>query len=110
MLEAARISLLELGRYEEVQSGMPIYEYACHKCGDQLEVLQKMSDKPLSRCRKCGGRLERVLSPSSFQFKGSGWYVTDYARKSDVSKSSASKPSESSSDSGKPSESGKKSD
>lgn len=60
---------------------MPIYEYACRKCGAQIEVLQKMSDAPLRRCRTCGGRLERLLSPVGIQFKGSGWYVTDYARK-----------------------------
>lgn len=60
---------------------MPIYEYACRKCGEQIEVLQKMSDAPLRRCRACGGRLERLLSPVGIHFKGSGWYVTDYARK-----------------------------
>ncbi|MBI3949181.1 MAG: zinc ribbon domain-containing protein [Acidobacteria bacterium] len=61
---------------------MPIYEYACKKCGQQIEVLQKMSDPPLRRCRTCGGGLERLLSPVGIHFKGSGWYVTDYARKS----------------------------
>ncbi len=60
---------------------MPIYEYVCEKCGAHLEVLQKMSDKPLTRCKSCGGRLERIISQSSFILKGSGWYLTDYARK-----------------------------
>ncbi len=60
---------------------MPIYEYQCTQCGKQVEVLQKISDKPLSKCASCGGRLSRLLSPSAFQFKGTGWYVTDYARK-----------------------------
>jgi putative FmdB family regulatory protein len=58
---------------------MPIYEFECRKCKDHLEVFQKMSDKPPVRCRKCGGRLEKLVSASAIQFKGSGWYVTDYA-------------------------------
>lgn len=61
---------------------MPIYEYACRKCHRRVEVLQKMSDKPLTRCQHCGGRLERLWSPVGIQFKGTGWYVTDYGRKS----------------------------
>jgi putative FmdB family regulatory protein len=60
---------------------MPIYEYACRKCKAHVEVLQKITDKPLTKCRKCGGRLEKQWSPTSFQFKGTGWYVTDYAGK-----------------------------
>ena len=62
---------------------MPIYEYACTKCGHQLEVIQKISDKPLSRCPKCKGKLEKQFSQTSFQLKGSGWYVTDYSRSGD---------------------------
>ncbi|MGI9065190.1 MAG: FmdB family zinc ribbon protein [Pyrinomonadaceae bacterium] len=58
---------------------MPIYEFECRKCKDHLEVYQKMSDKPPVKCRKCGGRLEKLVSASAIQFKGSGWYVTDYA-------------------------------
>ena len=58
---------------------MPIYEFECRKCKAKLEVLQKMSDKPPVKCRKCGGRLEKLVSQSAIQFKGSGWYVTDYA-------------------------------
>jgi putative FmdB family regulatory protein len=60
---------------------MPIYEYECRKCGAHVEALQKISDKPLTKCKKCGGRLEKKWSPAGFQFKGAGWYVTDYARK-----------------------------
>ena len=64
---------------------MPIYEYACRKCKAHTEILQKITDKPLTKCRKCGGRLEKQWSPTSFQFKGTGWYVTDYAgKKSDA--------------------------
>jgi putative FmdB family regulatory protein len=60
---------------------MPIYEYVCEKCGAHLEVLQKVGEAPLKRCRKCRGRLEKVVSRTSFQLKGSGWYVTDYSSK-----------------------------
>jgi putative FmdB family regulatory protein len=59
---------------------MPIYEYTCQKCGHHLEVMQKMSDKPLSKCPECKGKLEKIFSQTSFQLKGSGWYVSDYAR------------------------------
>src|SRR5687768_17771737 len=58
---------------------MPIYEFECRKCKDRLEVFQKMNDKPPVKCRKCGGKLEKLVSASAIQFKGSGWYVTDYA-------------------------------
>ncbi|MEP6636068.1 MAG: FmdB family zinc ribbon protein [Acidobacteriota bacterium] len=58
---------------------MPIYEYECRKCKAHTEVFQKMSDKPPVKCGKCGGRLEKLISASAIQFKGSGWYVTDYA-------------------------------
>ena len=60
---------------------MPIYEYVCQKCGHHLEVMQKMSDKPLSKCPECKGKLEKIFSQTSFQLKGSGWYVTDYSSK-----------------------------
>jgi putative FmdB family regulatory protein len=63
---------------------MPIYEFCCKKCHDQIEVFQKLSDKQPTRCRKCGGRLEKLVSKTAFQFKGEGWYVTDYARKGSV--------------------------
>jgi putative FmdB family regulatory protein len=60
---------------------MPIYEYECLKCKAHTEAFQKISDKPLVKCRKCGGRLEKRISAPAIQFKGSGWYVTDYAGK-----------------------------
>lgn len=63
---------------------MPIYEYRCKKCGKQIEVLVRSSDKLPTRCRECGGRLEKLISSSAIQFKGEGWYVTDYARKGSV--------------------------
>lgn len=60
---------------------MPIYEYACLKCGRQFEVMQKASDEPLKRCTECKGKLEKQWSQTSMQFKGAGWYVNDYAPK-----------------------------
>jgi putative FmdB family regulatory protein len=75
---------------------MPIYEYSCKKCGARLEVMQKISDAPLARHAKCGGKLEKEWSRTGFQFKGSGWYVTDYAgKKSDASDESKSESKES---------------
>lgn len=69
---------------------MPIYEYSCQKCGAHLEVMQKISDKPLARHARCGGKLTKEWSQTSFQLKGSGWYVTDYAgRKSDAKEGDA---------------------
>ena len=67
---------------------MPIYEYECLKCKAHVEIMQKISDKPLSKCSKCGGRLEKQWSSTSFQLKGSGWYVTDYAAKKGETKES----------------------
>jgi putative FmdB family regulatory protein len=68
---------------------MPIYEYECRKCKAHIEAFQKVSDKPLTKCRNCGGKLEKKLSAPAIQFKGSGWYVTDYAKttKSDKTES-----------------------
>ena len=61
---------------------MPIYEYECGKCGKTIEVIQKMTDKPLKKHESCGGPLTKLISASGFQFKGTGWYVTDYPKKS----------------------------
>ena len=61
---------------------MPIYEYHCSKCGD-FETMQKMSDKPLTQCPTCRRKVTKLISSTSFQLKGSGWYITDYARKGD---------------------------
>jgi putative FmdB family regulatory protein len=60
---------------------LPLYEYACTQCGQRSEKIQKFSDPPLTKCEKCGGKLKRLVSSPAIQFKGSGWYVTDYARK-----------------------------
>ncbi len=76
---------------------MPIYEYSCQKCGAHMEVMQKISDKPLARHAKCGGKLEKEWSRTGFQFKGSGWYVTDYAGKKSEAKESKETKAESSS-------------
>jgi putative FmdB family regulatory protein len=61
---------------------VPIYEYQCSECGEIFEAFQKISDAPLNQCRYCQGSVEKLISQSSFQLKGSGWYLTDYARKS----------------------------
>ena len=68
---------MELG----TQKTMPIYEYKCLDCGVHLEKMQKMSEESLKVCENCGGKLEKQWSRSGFQFKGEGWYVTDYADK-----------------------------
>lgn len=60
---------------------MPLYEYECAACGRRFELIQKFSDPPEAACAACGSTAQRLLSRPSFQFKGSGWYVTDYARK-----------------------------
>lgn len=59
---------------------MPLYEYACRNCGKKFEVIQKFSDEPLTIHEECGGAVERLLSAPALQFKGTGWYVTDYAK------------------------------
>jgi len=59
---------------------MPMYEYRCERCGETFEVMQKFSDAPLEAHEGCGGPVERLISPPALQFKGTGWYVTDYAR------------------------------
>ena len=66
---------------------MPLYEYQCKKCHSLTERIQKFSDPPLTACPHCGGELEQLLSAPAVQFKGSGWYVTDYARSSSKGKS-----------------------
>lgn len=61
---------------------MPIYEYECTKCGKLEEVLQHFSDKPLTKCPSCAGKLQKLISQTTFHLKGTGWYATDYANKS----------------------------
>src|SRR5690348_10285056 len=70
---------------------MPLYEYSCHRCGKTFEVMQKFSDQPLTTHENCGGEVERLISAPSFQFKGTGWYVTDYGRNGKGSTGSDSK-------------------
>jgi len=77
---------------------MPIYEYECAKCGKRIEAIQKMSDKPLKKHVGCGGTLNKLISAAGFQFKGTGWYVTDYARKGSTTESKESKDSTSTKD------------
>jgi putative FmdB family regulatory protein len=60
---------------------VPLYEYQCKKCKHRFEKIQKFSDPPVKKCPECGGPAEQLLSAPAVQFKGSGWYVTDYARK-----------------------------
>jgi putative FmdB family regulatory protein len=69
---------------------MPIYEYKCQKCGDVFDVKQKFSDEALTMHEACGGAVERLISAPALRFKGTGWYVTDYARKKDNGGSSTS--------------------
>jgi putative FmdB family regulatory protein len=77
---------------------MPLYEYLCKKCGHRFEKLRMFSDKPFKKCPECGGAVEQLISASSVQFKGSGWYATDYPKKgSSAPSSSSSSESDSSS-------------
>ena len=69
---------------------MPLYEYECKKCGHRFEKIQKFSDRMVKKCPDCGGPVEQMISAPAVQFKGSGWYVTDYAKKSGSSSSSES--------------------
>ena len=73
---------------------MPIYEYECTKCGNIEEALQNFSDKPLTKCKHCTGKLHKLVSQSTFHLKGTGWYVTDYADKSKNSPKSSQKKTE----------------
>lgn len=67
---------------------MPLYEFECKACGERLEILQKMSDPPYSHCPKCGGEMKKLLSSPAIQFKGSGFYKTDYASSTPAGKKS----------------------
>ena len=69
---------------------MPLYEYECKKCHQRFERTQKFSDPHVKKCPKCGGPIEQVISAPAVQFKGSGWYVTDYAKKSSTGSASSS--------------------
>src|SRR5664279_5394324 len=62
------------------RQNMPLYDYQCHQCGETFEVRQKFADAVLTEHKGCGGELERLISLPALQFKGTGWYVTDYGR------------------------------
>jgi putative FmdB family regulatory protein len=66
---------------------MPLYEYQCIQCSERVEVIQRLSDPPYSHCPKCGGDMKKLLSAPAIQFKGSGWYKTDYAGSKSTGKS-----------------------
>ena len=68
---------------------MPIYEYKCEKCRKHHEIMQKITEKPLTICPSCGGTMRKLISSTSFVLKGSGWYMTDYADKKKTSKEEA---------------------
>ena len=73
---------------------MPLYEYQCKKCKHRFEKIQKFSDRMVRKCPDCGGPVEQMISAPAVQFKGSGWYVTDYASKKNTSESSSSEKAE----------------
>ena len=71
---------------------MPLYEYQCESCGRRFEEMQRVGDPPLETCAECGGKLRKLLSAPAFQFKGSGWYVTDFKGGNKAPPSAAAKP------------------
>jgi putative FmdB family regulatory protein len=74
---------------------MPLYEYQCEACAHRFEVIQKFSDPPIETCPRCGGAVRKLLSSPAIQFKGSGWYITDYAKKDSSASTAASSDSKS---------------
>jgi putative FmdB family regulatory protein len=89
---------------------MPLYEYQCESCAHRFERIQKFSDPPVETCPSCGGRVKKLLSSPAIQFKGSGWYITDYAKKGTSGDGKASAAGKDSSGDGKsaPADSGTK--
>ncbi|HTF44759.1 MAG TPA: zinc ribbon domain-containing protein, partial [Terriglobales bacterium] len=87
---------------------MPLYEYECKKCHHRVEKIQSFSARHMKKCPDCGGVLEQVISAPAVQFKGSGWYVTDYAKKASAGSSSSNGDSASKTESGSKAESGSK--
>jgi putative FmdB family regulatory protein len=79
---------------------MPLYEYACDACGARFERIQKFSDPPVTTCPTCGGSVQKQISSPAFQFKGSGWYITDYARSGQKAGASADSASPGSKEAG----------
>lgn len=88
---------------------MPLYEYKCEQCGRVNEVIQKFSDEPLTACEVCQGAVHRLMSAPALQFKGTGWYITDYAKGNKSGSSSSNSDSKSGNNSGN-GDSSKKSD
>jgi putative FmdB family regulatory protein len=86
---------------------MPLYEYECKKCGHRFEKILKFSDKPMKKCPDCGGAVEQLISAATVQFKGAGWYVTDYAMKGTTSSSKSSEGDSGSKDTSKESKESK---
>lgn len=78
---------------------MPIYEYECLQCGKRTELLQRMNEAPMATCPQCGGEVRKLISAPAVQFKGSGWYVTDYAGKKGAAAGKSDSKSESKSES-----------
>jgi len=87
------LELIEFTFCCETSESMPLYEYECKKCGHRFEKIQKFSDKMVKKCPECGGAVEQMISAPAVQFKGSGWYVTDYAKKPSTGSSSGSSDS-----------------
>ncbi len=81
---------------------VPIYEYQCTKCGEVFEAFQRITDEPLTQCKFCHSSVEKLISQSSFQLKGSGWYLTDYANRSSSGSTDKTKASEGSEKETKP--------
>jgi len=73
---------------------MPLYEYECESCGTRFELIRKFSDPPVEACPTCQGPVRKLVSSPAFQFKGSGWYVTDYVRKPEAGKTKAAESSD----------------
>jgi putative FmdB family regulatory protein len=74
---------------------MPLYEYECEACATRMEKIRKFSDPPLVICEACGGALRKLVSSPAIQFKGTGWYITDYAKKTAVEGTTGGKPGDS---------------
>lgn len=85
---------------------MPLYEYQCRQCSERTEVVRKFSDPPLTTCESCGGELAKLISSPAIQFKGSGFYITDYARAGGANGKKASSDGSSAGDSGRESATG----
>jgi putative FmdB family regulatory protein len=98
---------ISLASHVQKVACVPLYEYQCKKCNHRFEKIQKFSDPAVKKCPQCGGTVEKLISAPSVQFKGSGWYVTDYARKGAGSSADGAKPADSAPASGSEAASGK---